>query len=255
MENAGAIFYAESSITGTRKSEGLLAHEIAHQWFGDAATETDWPHLWLSEGFATEMTHLYLESKYGKDTLIKDLQRDRASVLAFTKKTKLAVVDTVSKNLMQLLNTNSYQKGGWILQMLRTELGDIIFWKSVQQYYAAYRGKNASTKDLQKTFEQVSGKDLQTFFVQWLYIGENPTLQVNWSYEEKNKRVSVQVTQQTERIFEFPLEIRLAGETRAVSISKKTSEFSFTAKNRPPKIELDPDCKLLFEGSLQEVAK
>jgi aminopeptidase N len=97
MENAGAIFYSESSVTGTRKSEGLLAHEIAHQWFGDAATEIDWPHLWLSEGFATEMTHLYLESKYGTDTLLKSLKKDRATVLAFTKKTKLPVVDTISK--------------------------------------------------------------------------------------------------------------------------------------------------------------
>jgi aminopeptidase N len=251
MENAGAIFYSESSVTGTRRSEGLLAHEIAHQWFGDAATEIDWPHLWLSEGFATEMTHLYLENKYGSDTLIKSLKKDRTAVLAFTKKTKLPVVDTISKN-MQLLNTNSYQKGGWVLQMLRNQLGDVIFWKAVQQYYAAYRGKNASTSDLQKIFEQVSGKNLQVFFTQWLYTGENPTVTANWSYDEKNKTVSIAITQQTTKLFEFPLEIGIAGETQTLNVSKKEQIFSIPVKSRPARIELDPGCKLLFEGTAKE---
>jgi aminopeptidase N len=254
MENAGAIFYSESSVTGTRKSEGLLAHEIAHQWFGDAATEIDWPHLWLSEGFATEMTHLYLESKYGTDTLLKSLKKDRATVLAFTKRTKLPVVDTISTN-MQLLNTNSYQKGGWILQMLRNQLGDAIFWKSVQQYYAAYRGKNASTTDLQKIFEQVSGKDLQTFFIQWLYTGENPTLTANWSYDEKNNTVSISITQQTGKLFEVPLEISVGGAVQTISVSQKEQIFSFPVKSKPLKIELDPNCKLLFEGMIKEETK
>lgn len=254
MENAGAIFYSESSVTGTRKSEALLAHEIAHQWFGDAATEIDWPHLWLSEGFATEMTNLYLESKYGADTLIKNLKRDRTAVLAFTKRTKLPVVDTISKN-MQLLNTNSYQKGGWILQMLRNQLGDAVFWKAVQQYYAAFRGKNASTGDLQKIFEQVSGKNLQTFFIQWLYTGENPTLLASWSYDEKNKTVSININQETGKLFDFPLDISLAGEAQTINISKKEQTFSFPAKSKPAKIELDPNCRLLFEGVVKEEAK
>jgi aminopeptidase N len=252
MENAGAIFYSESSVSGTRKSEGLLAHEIAHQWFGDAATETDWPHLWLSEGFATEMTHLYLEKKYGADTLLKGLKEDRNTVIAFTKKTKLPVVDTISTN-MQLLNANSYQKGGWVLQMLRNQLGDVIFWKAVQQYYAAYRGKNASTKDLQKIFEQASGKSLETFFKQWLYTGENPTLLANWTYDEKNQTVSVNIIQQTATLFELPLEIDISGEIQTAMVSKKTQTFSFPAKSKPAKIELDPNCKLLFEGFVKEV--
>ncbi|MES2327948.1 MAG: M1 family aminopeptidase [Bacteroidota bacterium] len=254
MENAGAIFYSESSVSGTRKSESLLAHEIAHQWFGDAATEIDWPHLWLSEGFATEMTHLYLESKYGVDTLIKSLKKDRATVLAFTKRTKLPVVDTISKN-MELLNTNSYQKGGWILQMLRNQLGDVVFWKAVQQYYAAYRGKNASTNDLQKIFEQVSGKNLQGFFTQWLYTGENPTLLVNWSYDENKKEVSLTVTQQTGKLFELPLEIALGDKTYTLSLSKKEQKFSFPVTIKPSKPEPDPGCKLLFEAVVKEETK
>src|SRR6266700_2106852 len=109
MENAGAIFYSENTVTGTRVSESLLAHEIAHQWFGDMATETDWSHLWLSEGFATYMTILYFEKKYEKP-----------------------VVDSSVTNYMELLNANSYQKGGWILHMLRMEAGDSAFWKGIR---------------------------------------------------------------------------------------------------------------------------
>lgn len=258
MENAGAIFYYEESVTGTRKSEGLLAHEIAHQWFGDAATEADWPHIWLSEGFATEMTHLYLESRYGRDTLVKSLLKDRKQVIDFTKKKKVPVVDTsAGTNIMQLLNTNSYQKGGWVLHMLRCELGDAVFWKSVREYYAAFRGKNAYTKDLQQIFEKVSGKNLETFFSQWLYSPENPTLDVSWSYDAKSKKVTVHVEQKTNTVFVFPFSIEAteangASKIHSQKISQQSGSFSFSCDTKPIKLKLDPNCELLFEGTLKE---
>jgi aminopeptidase N len=253
MENASAIFYAEKSITGKRKMEDLLAHEIAHQWFGDAATETDWPQLWLSEGFATAMTHLYLESKYGRDSVTHLLQRDRTAVIAFAKRSKKAVVDTsAGRNPMAMLNTNSYEKGGWVLYMLRDQLGDSIFWKGIRAYYAAYRGKNASTADLQKVFEQVSGKSLQTFFSQWLYTPENPALHIGWQYNEETKEVAVTVTQKTNYLFSIPLEVGFmdaAGNktNRSLNINETTGTFHFPLNSRPVKMQADPRCRLLFE--------
>jgi aminopeptidase N len=259
MENAGAIFYYEGSVTGTRKSESLLAHEIAHQWFGDGATEADWPHIWLSEGFATEMTNLYMENKYGRDTLVKSLQNDRKQVIAFTKRKKVPVVDTsAGTNIMQLLNTNSYQKGGWVLHMLRSEVGDDVFWKSIRQYYAAFRGKNASSKDLQNIFEKVSGRDLGIFFNQWLYTPENPTLKFTWSYDTITKKFTATVDQLTNTVFVFKLRYTIGipdngGIIQGVEISQRSTTFTVSldgrmAVDKVANVALDPFCELLFEG-------
>jgi aminopeptidase N len=262
LENASAIFYAENSITGKRGyTEELMAHEIAHQWFGDAVTETDWQHIWLSEGFATEMTTLYLENKYGKDTLIARLKKDRGNIIAFSRKRKTPVVDTTAnENLMLLLNPNSYEKGGWVLHMLRRELGDAIFWKAIQKYYTTYRGKNASTKDLQQIFEKMSGKTLEPFFTQWLYTAGNPLLEINWSYHKKNKMISLSVTQQNEKIFTLPLEISITAENgtsfiKKLALTKKVTLIQFPVKNIPLKIEADPHCNLLFEGTVKQITE
>ncbi|MDP4255547.1 MAG: M1 family metallopeptidase, partial [Bacteroidota bacterium] len=145
MENASCIFYAENLISGTHRFERVLAHEIAHQWFGDAVTETDYAHLWLSEGFATYLSALYMASKYGPDTLISMERSDRKDIIAFARTYVSPVVDTTSQ-YMRLLNANSYQKGGWVLHMLRQRVGDTAFWKGLREYYARYRGANASTR-------------------------------------------------------------------------------------------------------------
>ncbi len=256
MENAGAIFYAESSVTGKQKIMGLLAHEIAHQWFGDAATEKDWPHIWLSEGFATEMSQLYLEHKYGADTMTSMLKKNRKTILAFTKKEKVPVVDTSKgKEIMKLLNTNSYQKGGWVLHMLRRELGDELFWKCIRTYYATYRNSNASSSDLQQVMEKVSGKNMDVFFKQWLYVPENPTLDIVWNYDDKNKQVTVRVKQQTGYVFSVPLELQFvdgAGNKtmKTVRVSEKTNEYILPVNSKPALVEVDPNCKLLFEVSI-----
>jgi aminopeptidase N len=258
MENASAIFYYENSITGKRTSEALLVHEIAHQWFGNSATESDWPHLWLSEGFATEMTNLYFEKKYGADTLIKRLKEDRKQVFEFAKKSTTPIVDTSAReNPMIQLNANSYQKGGFVLHMLRRKLGDVMFWKSIQQYYTSFRGKNASTRDLQKIFEQASGQNLATFFDQWCYTAENPSLQINWVYAEKEKQLIISILQKTKQSFLLPLELEIVlpggkNINHTVSITGKTTQIKIPVNNRPAAINPDPGCNLLFESVILE---
>lgn len=256
MENAAAIFYNERSITGKRgSSEELMAHEIAHQWFGNSATESGWPHVWLSEGFATAMTNFYLEQKYGADSLQARLRADRQTIFAFEKRRFTPVVDSSeNENLLQLLNHNSYEKGGWVLYMLRRKLGDDLFWKAIRNYYQLYAGKNASTNDFQKVMETTSGTDLQAFFQQWLYQPGHPTLLINWRYDAARQKVIVKITQQQEGLYALPLQLgfKIAGESKlaaqTINLTEKVTSVELAVTARPVALEADPFCNLLLEA-------
>ena len=257
MENAGAIFYAEFSVSGQRLEEELLSHEIVHQWFGNMATEKSFAHFWLSEGFATYLTHVYIESKYGTDSLAKEMSYDREKVLEFVKRTRRPVVDS-TPDYMQLLNANSYQKGSWVLHMLRRQLGDSIFHQSIRQYYATYAGKNAETKDLQKIFEIVSGKELGQFFKQWLFTPENLSLDITWKYDSAKKEVRLHIKQLQAANFHFPLTIGLVsqpgtGKNNTIFINKKESDFVFSYPEKPKLLIADPFTSLLFERKVTEI--
>ena len=245
MENASAIFYFENSVN-TKDIEELMAHEIAHQWFGDAATEKDFSNLWLSEGFATYMTNLYLENKYGPDTLKKRLIGDRAAVIRFEKKRFTPLVDTSrTKDLTELLNTNPYKKGSWVLHMLRRKLGDNIFWQGIRNYYAKYNGGNASTDDLRKVLEQTSGQDLKLFFKQWLYTAGHPQINVNWKYNTAKGNLELTITQKQQDLFDFPLQIVIDGQSHLIHINKQNTVVQFSATAKPGTFIADPDVNLL----------
>ena len=251
MENAGCIFYFENSVS-SKTLESLMAHEIAHQWFGDNVTEKDWPHLWLSEGFATYMTDLYFENKYGKDTLKSLLKTQRNQVLHFSKEHQTPVVDTTEKeNLMHLLNANSYQKGAWVLHMLRRKLGDSLFWKGIRLYYKSYAGSNANTHDLQKVFEKVSEQNLQPFFNQWLFTAGQPVLKIDWNYDQTKRSLSLKIEQTQENLFEFPLEIAFKEGNKTIiktiGIKNKITRKNIPLTMKPTELILDPNVNLLFE--------
>lgn len=255
MENAGAIFYSESSVTGTRQAEYLLAHEIVHQWFGDMATEKSFPHIWLSEGFATYLTHIYAESKLGFDKLNERMKEDRAQIIDLLKITSKPVVDSLSPT-MELLSPNSYERGGWVLHMLRRQLGDSVFKRSVRSYYDQYKGKNAETKDLQAVFEKISGKKLDTFFRQWLFTADIPKLAVSWKYNEKQKNITITVNQlQKSGPFSFPLDISIPGSASVstLQVNKASQTFSLPVKKRPSGLKIDPSVSMLFDGSVTEL--
>lgn len=258
MENASAIFYAENSITGNRKCESLLAHEIAHQWFGNMATEADWSHLWLSEGFATYMTIWYFERTYNEDTAAIMRAKDRKAVITFSRKYQEPVVDSSVTDYLQLLNANSYQKGGWVLHMLRKQLGDSSFIRGIRNYYAAYAGRNATTEDLQRIMEKTSGKDLGRFFKQWLYTPGQPQLDIRWKYDATKQLITGTVQQLQPHVFDFPLDLswKEAGETTPTVITLRVKDsktnFSFPVKGQPADFVIDPGVNLLFEGSAKE---
>lgn len=250
MENAGNIFYFEKSVTGNREHEDLIAHEIAHQWFGNSASEIDWPHLWLSEGFATYLTDLYILKNNGEDAFLKRIKEERTTVLNFYKKSKTPVVDTKTTNYMKLLNANSYQKGAWILHMLRRKLGDEVFWEGIRMYYAKFKFGNASTNDFKNVMAKVSDKNLDIFFTQWLYKTGQPKLKTNWIYHNNKIRLMVNQTQET--IFNFSLDIELiysdgSSEIKTIEVENKSTPYEISTKGEVKKLNLDPNSWLLFE--------
>ena len=249
MENAGCIFYDENSINGNRSSENLIAHEIVHQWFGNSASEKEWSHLWLSEGFATYLTNIYIQKTKGELAFDTQLIKDRNKVIAFAKEYKHPVVDESYTNLMDLLNANSYQKGAWVLHMLRTEIGDSLFQQSIRTYYQKYRLSNADSKDFQKVAESVSNRDLDWFFKQWLYQAEIPTLKFSDEIAGKNFKLKID---QKGYVFRFPLIVEIKfqnGETILEKIQIRDKETIFTKEyaSEIGSFRIDPTVDLLFQ--------
>jgi aminopeptidase N len=255
LENAGNIFYYENSVTGKGAIEELMAHEIAHQWFGNSASEADWHHVWLSEGFATYFTKLYLENTYGSQRLMDAMQTDRKNVIEYFRKDPGPIVNTSITNINKVLSTNTYQKASWVLHMLRNEIGDQKFWDGIRQYYQQYQLGNALTDDFRKVMESASGQDLKPFFDQWIFRGGHPVLTAGWTYDPKKKMVHVVVDQKQPQLYYFPLEVGMTdsqGNTRVEKfrIQERKKEFMIASDTKPAKLNLDPNVRLLFEGTI-----
>lgn len=254
MENASCIFYHENSVKGDGSCEALMAHEIAHQWFGNSASEAVWNDVWLSEGFATYLTHVYFEQRHSLAAMQDRLRADRKSVVAWSRQSPFAIVDTRIPALEALLNPNSYEKASWVLHMLRHKVGDAAFFKGIKAYYARYQYGNATTADFRKAMEEASGASLEKFFEQWLYRHGQPKLNVEWSYKKGKKELRLKVTQvQPGESYEFPLEVAAVdaegkelGRCK-LDVSQKVTMGSVPLPQSPAKVVVDPDVRLLGE--------
>jgi aminopeptidase N len=244
MENASAIFYFENSVNSSGIEE-LMAHEIAHQWFGNSVSEKNWSNLWLSEGFATFMTNYYLENKYGQDALKKRLTDQRAKILSLEKTRLTPVVDTtVKSDYMQLLNANSYEKGGWVLHMLRRKIGDDAFWKGIHAYYEKYKSSNANTYDLRKVMEQAGGQDLEVFFKQWLLTAGHPQLNITRVYDAEKKQMRLLINQKQTPLYDFTLEYSVDGKLHSRTMAGTAITVQVDTEN-PASLVIDPNVNLL----------
>ncbi len=252
MENAGNIFYDENTVDGTKSVENLVAHEIGHQWFGNAVSEKKWQDIWLSEGFATYLTDLYLEHKYGKKRLKERMQMERNKVIRYQRRSSNPIVYDEDKNLMRLLNPNSYEKGAWVLHMLRRKIGDKLFFELLRSYYKKYRNKNASTEDFIKEAEIISEQDLTDFFKQWLYRPDMPYVKMTWQVHQN--KLSIDVVQIT-GVFHFKLpvliELKDSKMMKKFDIQKQTNNFKIILpkdyKREEVNVILDPSVDLLFK--------
>lgn len=257
MENAGAIFFAEDSFGEGRNLERTAAHEIAHQWFGDAVTPGDWHHLWLSEGFATYGVALFYEHVAGPTGYRAVLQDERAGYLQSVPPNAAPILDTTITDYRRLLSPNNYAKAAWVLHMLRCLVGEEHFWQGLRRFYAQFRNGTAVSTDLQAVMERVAGTDLGWFFTQWLRQPGHPELQVNWQWHPAAGKVEVQIRQtQAGAAFRLPLQIALlagGGEARhELWVDAKAVSVALPSASAPERLVIDPEERILMRVQVTE---
>ena len=260
MESSSAIFYGEDLVTGKRseRTRNVVIHEIAHQWFGNSVTETTWDDAWLSEGFATFFTLLFIEHEYGQEEYKKGIEKAKKTVFELMKKLPdYSIVSPRTAEKELVITGITYQKGAWVLHMLRNLMGEAAFKKGIQDYYAKFYTASATTDDFRMAMEKVSGMDLKVFFKQWLTQPIIPNIQVAWEYDVEHKRINIVLdqTQKGDVVFDLPVEIALYKKGVAtptilkIHLDKKQKSQSFKWKDAPEKVELDPNNVLLCESN------
>jgi aminopeptidase N len=254
MENASEIFYSDAAFRRGTMTDALIAHETAHQWFGDAVTEREWPHVWLSEGFATYFAALWRRAASGDSAFRANMAAIRQTVLDDSASVpRRPVIDTIETDLLALLNRNSYEKGAFVLHMLRQQVGEGAFHDALRAYFAHHKDATAVTADLQAEMEEASNQKLQWFFDQWLRRPGYPTVTAVWSYDSGFHEVAV-TARQDDRFgtFRFPLTVVVVDSSGAMrravipmTATTAPAQVRIPLAAAPAAVALDPDVELL----------
>jgi aminopeptidase N len=254
-ENPTAIFYDEKAYPAHRLRELTVAHETAHQWFGDAVTENDWHHLWLSEGFATYFAALWLRHADG-DSAFRAEMRKEAETVFRSPATSRPILDLQATDLMGLLNSNNYPKGSWVLHSLRGLVGDSVFQAGIRDWYATYRDTSALSSDLARVIGKAAGRDLGWYFMQALTQPGYPKLDVAWRQEGKRILVTIRQSQPPEwGLFRLPgLVIQVNGKRSTVDVQGPETTVRLEGfKGKPVELLVDPDGWWLAETTVRQI--
>jgi aminopeptidase N len=250
-----------SEVENLQSSQGLVAHELVHQWFGDLVTCEDWSQIWLNEGFATYYAHLYNGHKDGKEDFLYGLLNSaRGFINRTVAEDSRPIVFRRYDNPTELFGYLVYPKGGWVLHMLRNELGPDVFRKCIKTYLERHQFGTVTTHDLIAVVEKVSDRSFARFFDQWVFHPHHPELQVKYAWDEKEKLAKVSITQAQQltndvALFHFPLKLRFKGGSeiteRTVQIQEKVTELYFPLAAAPEIFRVDPDYALLAKVSAE----
>jgi aminopeptidase N len=261
MELTTSIFYGDESATGKSplRWRNVIVHETAHQWFGNAVTESDWDDVWLSEGFATYFTHLFVEHAYGRDEFLAGLRADRDAIREFVLKNPdyRIVHDNLSDMSQVTTGPGTYKKGAWTLHMLRGVVGDEAFWAGIREYYRSHRDGNATTADFRRAMEEASGRELGWFFDEWLTRGGMLKVKAGWRFDAAAGTLHLDVEQlQPGPPYRMPVELGIevegAKEQRIerVELRARRDSFAIPLAGKPLSIVLDPRTFLLMDAEV-----
>jgi aminopeptidase N len=268
MENTTATTMYEHILLDGRAalditSDDLIAHELAHQWFGDFVTCRDWSEGWLNEGFATFMEHVWREKHLGKDEYEYGLKTDLGSYLGEASgRYRRPVVCQDYDAPLDLFDRHLYEKGGLALHVLRTELGDALFWKGVNVYLTRHARGIVETRDLLRALEEVSGRSLGRRFEEMIYRPGHPELEIELAWADGVLTCNVKQTQATSdhvpNAFEVPLVLAIGdGELEwreKVKLSSRTDSFAIPCAERPRWVVVDPEMRILGDVTVKAPA-
>lgn len=249
------VFFADFDF-GKSGVEDIVAHELAHSWFGNLVTCRNWAELWLNEGFATFMEAAYREKMYGREQYIAKIRDDVEIHFAENKPKRLrhGLFNQLARPDDSIFDTTTYQKGGAVIHTLREEIGDKAFWKGVNIYLEGHKFENVETPDLQKAMEEASKQKLNWFFSQWVYGGGNPQIEVKQIYDKRkqNLTLTIKQTQQADNlvpeVFILPLEIEIKTQSKTYSekikMEKREQVFTFKVNSQPIDLIIDKNTKI-----------
>jgi aminopeptidase N len=263
MENTTATTLTSESLLDERAAldhdvEALVAHELAHQWWGDLLTCREWPEAWLNEGFATYFEYVWREATHGRDEADAELLNDADSYFDEAGKYLRPVACRQYLEPIEIFDRHLYEKGGRILHMLRQELGDPDFWRALNHYAETHARRSVETRDLARAIEDATGRNLDGFFEQWINTAGHPEIAGSWKWDPDRKlgQLRLEQKQAGDRPFTFDVEVRfdVGGQewNQTLKVRERIQTFEVPLPARPEQVIFDPGDVILKKMELEK---
>ncbi len=264
MENTSATLLTDRCVLDqraaldNRSSESLVAHELAHQWFGDLVVIKHWSHAWVKEGAATYAEVLWTDYEYGaEEAAYYRLGEARSYLTEDRDRYRRPMVTHVYREAIELYDRHIYEKGGCVYHMLRTELGDDLFWKAIHHFVRTNAHKTVETIDLLRAIEEATGRNILFLFDQYVFRGGHPEYKVGYSWDGDNNLAKVTVSQTQDELFDLKIPIAFGFEDATesqvfkVRVFEKEQAFYFPLKTKPKYISFDQGNHYLKQITLE----
>jgi aminopeptidase N len=266
MENTTATTLTELVLLDERAAidhdvDGLVSHELAHQWWGDLLTCREWSEAWLNEGFATYFEYVWREHAKGRDEADLELLADTEGYLNEAGRYQRPVVCRQYEEPIHLFDAHLYEKGGRVLHMLRHELGDAAFWRAIKLYATKHAHGSVETRDLARAIEEATGRNVDEMLDRWIARPGHPELEGRWDWDEDRKIGTLRLAQKQAITpdapafkFSAPVRFEIDGHEHdeRVSVSEATHAFELRLPARPTQVIFDPGDVVLKSVRLEK---